>query len=162
MTKTGKASAAPSVLFADGRPIEGPVPGPTWVSDTFVKLYNTLLDSSVWLESGDTRLLWITMLCAADSNGVVRASVGGLAHRARIDRKACEKGLAVLCSPDDDSRSTEYEGRRIERIEGGWLILNHRKYRELRTESQLKAAARQKRHRELQALAEQSAQGKKP
>lgn len=122
--------------------------GPTFVSDNFVKIYANMLESSIWLESKDTRLLWITMLAMADSNGIVRASVGGLAHRARVSREECEEGLRILSAPDPDSRSAEHEGRRIGRIDGGWLILNHKKYRDLRTESQLKAAARKQRQRE--------------
>jgi hypothetical protein len=31
--------------------------------------------------------------------------------------------------PDADSRTKDNEGRRIETIEGGWLILNYQKYR---------------------------------
>ena len=38
--------------------------------------------------------------------------------------------LATLSSPDEFSRSTEHEGRRIVAVDGGWQILNYLKYRE--------------------------------
>jgi len=35
-----------------------------------------------------------------------------------------------LKSPDPYSRTKQDEGRRIKEVEGGWLVLNHKKYRE--------------------------------
>lgn len=113
----------------------------------YVKLFGTILDSSIWAQPGDTRLVWITMLAMADKDGYVRASPSGLAHRARVSLKACRAALKVLSSPDRESSSPEYGGRRIEAVEGGWQLLNYTKYREIRTEEQLKAAARQRSHR---------------
>lgn len=114
----------------------------------FVKVYGTILQSSVWLESPTTRVLWITMLALADAEGIVRASVPGLAHAAHIRTTDCERALQVLSSSDEHSRTPDNDGRRVEETEGGWLILNYRKYRELRTETQIAAAERQRRKRE--------------
>lgn len=118
------------------------------MSGWFVKLYGSILDSSVWATSAECRLLWVTMLAMADENGIVRSSVAGLAHRARISREGCEAGLELLQAPDADSVTPDYDGRRVERVEGGWLVLNARKYRDLRTDSQAKAAERVRRFRE--------------
>lgn len=121
----------------------------------FVKLYATILDSSLWLEAEGTRLLWITMLAVADPQGYVRASVAGLARRANISREACEEGLRVLASPDPDSRTEEHEGRRIEEVAPGtWLVLNLRAYREMRTPKQVADADRQRRHRQSDRVTE--------
>jgi hypothetical protein len=68
------------------------------------------------------------MLASADECGVVRASVGGLAHLSRVDAEACREAIARLMAPDDDSRTKEHEGRRIEEVEGGWRLLNWAKY----------------------------------
>ncbi len=114
----------------------------------FVKLYGSILDSSVWSEDPYTRLVWITMLAMADADGFVEAAVPGLARRANVPLEACEAALARLQAPDPHSKSPEHEGRRIERAERGWTILNYKTYRELRTERQVKDAARQRRHRE--------------
>jgi hypothetical protein len=40
-----------------------------------------------------------------------------------------EEAIRVLSSKDPDSSSPEHEGRRLEKIDGGWLILNYTKYR---------------------------------
>ena len=98
---------------------------------TYVKLFNTILDSSVWLEENETRILWITMMAKADRDGIVRGSVPGLAHSARISVEGCRVALGKFLAPDPESTSKEYEGRRIEEVKGGWRLLNHEKYRDL-------------------------------
>jgi hypothetical protein len=113
----------------------------------FVKLFGAILDSSIWAEDNDTRILWITMLVMADANGVVRASGSGIAHRARISEAAFRKALKTLEAPDLDSKNQDFGGRRVEKVEGGWLVLNYKKYREIRTQEQMRAAERQQRHR---------------
>ena len=115
----------------------------------YVKLFASILDSSVWAEDQETRLLWITMLVKADREGVVRASTTGLARAANISVESCKRGIDVLQAPDLDSKDPDYGGRRIEKIDGGWVVLNLKKYREIRTNEQLQAAERQRRHRAL-------------
>jgi hypothetical protein len=63
----------------------------------------------------------------------------------------CRKALATLEAPDLESRSQVYAGRRIERIEGGWQLLNYAKYREARTRKQVTDAERQQRFRAKRA-----------
>jgi hypothetical protein len=50
-------------------------------------------------------------------------------------------------APDPDSRTPDHEGRRIEAIDGGWMLLNHGKFREIISLDQRreKAAERQRR-----------------
>ena len=114
---------------------------------TFVKLYDTILRSSIWLESQPTRLVWIAMLAMADEAGVVEASVGGLAHTANVPLDDCREALRVLLSPDPDSRDGT-TGERIEKVDGGWLVLNHAVYRDKRTRRQIQTAERTRRWRE--------------
>lgn len=76
------------------------------------------------------RVLWITMLALKDRGQVVRATVPALAKLANISNEDCEGYLAKFQQPDKYSRSQEFEGRRIEAVEGGWYILNGEKYRE--------------------------------
>ena len=97
----------------------------------YTKLFNSILDSTIWQESNETRLLWITMLAMSDKRGEVLASIPGLAKRAGISLPDCERALTVLLSPDPYSRTEDYEGRRIEAVDGGWILLNHAKYRDL-------------------------------
>jgi hypothetical protein len=65
-----------------------------------------------------------------DKEGRVFASVIGLADRSKVTLEECQLALNRLSSPDPHSRSPEFEGRRIEAIDGGWSVLNHFKYRD--------------------------------
>lgn len=110
----------------------------------FVKIDTGILDSSIWCESTDTRLCWICLLVMADSNGLVSSTAPGISHRAGLSLDATRRALEILESPDPDSKSPENEGRRIERVDGGYLILNYEKYRK----RDYTNAERQKRHRD--------------
>lgn len=95
----------------------------------FTKLFSSILASSIWCEANETRLVWITMLAMADRNGLVEAAIPGLANAARVSLEACETALTKFQSPDAYSRSTAHQGRRIEKVEGGWRLLNYAEYR---------------------------------
>jgi hypothetical protein len=95
----------------------------------FTKLFSEILDSSIWQESKETKLLWITLLAMSNRNGEIHASVPGLANRAGITLEDTENGLHILKSPDKYSRTIDHEGRRIKEIDGGWILLNHAKYK---------------------------------
>ena len=95
----------------------------------YTKLDSTLTDSTIWQAPDTTRLVWITMLSMADQNGYVGASVPGLASRARVSIDACVAALESFEGPDPWSRTKDNEGRRIAPADGGWVLLNHAKYR---------------------------------
>src|SRR5882672_4790195 len=100
----------------------------------YTKLWSHILNSTIWNEDDQTRLVWITMLALSDMGGYVAGSIPGLAHQARVPLPACEKALITLKSPDLYSRTKEHEGRRIVEVEGGWTILNYEKHREAAAE----------------------------
>lgn len=116
----------------------------------YVKLFQSLLDSTIWAEPDSTRIVWLTMLVIADKNGEVMSTVPGLAHRARVSIEACQSAIDKLSSPDKYSRSKLAEGRRIVAIEGGWELVNHADYRmKASKEDEKRATAeRVRRHRE--------------
>lgn len=98
------------------------------------KLFTKILDSSIWLESGPTRLVWLTFLAAMDEDGYVQfAAPANVAHRARVTVEEAEEALRVLESPDKNSSNPTYDGRRVERVPGGWIVLNAKEHRELVT-----------------------------
>ncbi len=97
----------------------------------FVKLFSTILDSSIWSEELHVRIVWITMLAMADRNGRVDAAVSGVARRACVTRDQCVDAIERLEAPDFDSRTPDNDGRRVTKIDGGWQILNYAKYRKL-------------------------------
>lgn len=70
----------------------------------------------------------MTMILLADRTGAVRMGTMALANAARITPAECNKGLLKLQAPDPESRTQEFEGRRIEHIPGGFRLLNFAKY----------------------------------
>ncbi len=115
----------------------------------YTKLFNSIVTSTIWTEDDKTRIVWITMLAMSDQNGEVHASVPGLARVAGVTLTDCELALSKLLGPDPYSRTPDNEGRRIAPIDGGWELLNHRKYRAMASrEDEKKAnAVRQERFR---------------
>lgn len=114
------------------------------------KLFTKILDSSIWLESDTTRIVWLTCIAAMDQDGFVQfASVANLAHRANVPLEAATRAVEVLESPDSNSSDPDNEGRRLERVPGGWLVLNALKYRDLvtRIASREQVRKRVERHR---------------
>jgi len=97
----------------------------------FTKLFNTIVTSTIWQEDDKTRIVWITMLAIADSFGNVFASAPGLARVANVSTPQTRKAIRKLLDCDPDSRTKDFDGRRIEPIDGGWRILNHAKYRRM-------------------------------
>jgi hypothetical protein len=95
----------------------------------YTKLDASITDSTVWREPHTTRITWITMLAMADKRGRVWASIPGLADRARVTIEECEAALASFLAPDPYSRTPDHEGRRIEKIDGGWWLINYTKKR---------------------------------
>jgi hypothetical protein len=108
----------------------------------FTKLFSQILDSTIWREDDRTRILWITMLAMVDRDGVVKSSIPGLADRARISIDDCEAGLERFQQADKYSTSQDDEGRRIRPVNGGWLLINHSKYRALMSADEQREKAR--------------------
>lgn len=69
------------------------------------------------------------MLAMCDSKGFVASSYSGLVRAANISEDEFNSSIAILEGPDSDSRSPEFDGRRIEKRDGGWQVLNYQKYR---------------------------------
>lgn len=96
----------------------------------FTKLFGGLVHSTIWREAMHVKIVWITMLAIVDREGFVDASIPGLAHLAGVSLDECQEALDKLSAPDLFSRTKEFDGRRIEPRDGGWLVLNYTKYRE--------------------------------
>lgn len=116
----------------------------------YVKLFNSILQSTVWDLDPSSKVVWITLLALSDKHGEISASVPGLAKSAGVQRADCESALVLFLSPDRDSRTRAYEGRRIEEIDGGWRLLNHEFYQRKLSAEDIKErnAEKQRRWRE--------------
>jgi len=95
----------------------------------FAKVFETILTSTIWGEPDHVLRVWIAMLVRSDANGIVEGSIPGFARLAKVELPEMEAAIKTLSSPDSYSRTQDHEGRRIETIEGGWIILNYEKYR---------------------------------
>lgn len=121
----------------------------------FVKLDTGILHSTLWFER-NARELFITALLMAEPceiteltkqlkvdaieptgfvippgwYGFVRAAGIGIIRQAGMEREVGLQALAQLGDPDIESRSSEFEGRRLVRVDGGFVILNYMKYRD--------------------------------
>jgi hypothetical protein len=114
------------------------------MAENYTKLLSSITDSSVWKEDDRTLRVWIAMLAMADRDGYVWASVDGLAYRARVTEEEAEAALAKFMSPDKRSRSRDHEGRRIEEVDRGWLLLNHSRFRDMRDEDERRRKERER------------------
>jgi len=121
----------------------------------FVKLDTGILNSTLWIER-EQRELFITALLMAEPAefqqpvrqieigalrftdfyappgwyGFVPAASVGIIRRAGVDQEVGMEALRKLGEPELESRSKDFEGRRMIRIDGGFLILNYMKYRD--------------------------------
>jgi len=106
------------------------------VAEGYTKLFSGIVMSTVWTYDSDTRVVWVTLLALADERGVVVGTIPGLAKMAGVSLEATRKAMDIFLSPDPDSGSKEFEGRRIETIDRGWRLLMHAKYRALRSKEE--------------------------
>jgi len=139
----------------------------------FVKLDAGILESTLWL-ARDVRDVFITALLMAQPHeiseptaqlqvraldqtgfivppgwyGLVKAAGVGICRRAMVDRDAGLDALENLGSPDPESRTPDHDGRRLVRVDGGFLVLNFIAYRE----RDASAATRARRYRERKKI----------
>jgi len=121
----------------------------------FVKLDTTILDSSLWI-SRDDREIFITALLLARPYelktpapqieirslketgfivppgwyGLVECSGSAIARRAILEFEQTLIALEKLGSVDLESRSTDFDGRRMVRVLGGFIVLKFMDYRD--------------------------------
>lgn len=95
----------------------------------FVKLDCGILDSSLWTETADTRIVFVTLLAMADESGFVHATRSAVVRRANLPEASVLTALEALSRPDANDRSGVEGGRRIEEIQGGFNVVNYERYR---------------------------------
>lgn len=125
----------------------------------WTKLFSTIVGSSVWMEDDRTLRVWFGFLALADQHGVVLGTPKRMAEILRVPYEDFEAAMEKFTSPDPESSSPENEGRRVAKIDGGWLVLNYVKYR-ARAESG--EGSRAPYYREYRARKKAEAQGKAP
>lgn len=109
------------------------------------KLFQRILYSSIWTQDYATRIVWVTFLAAMDEDSVVHfATTKNVAAVAQVTEEEAERAVALLEAPDPHSANPEHEGRRVQRIPGGWVVLNAKVYRDIATREQARQGIRQR------------------
>lgn len=101
--------------------------------NSWTPLWSQVVDSSLWEEKPTVRVLFVTMIALKDADHVCRVDAYRLHKRANISEEETVEALKILESPDKKRKllKQEFEGRRIQPVEDGWLILNGQKYRSM-------------------------------
>lgn len=102
------------------------------VGRSWTPLWSTIVNSSLWGEPKEVKVLFVTMLALKDADGVVWGTLDGMARLSNLTLEETREAMRVLESPDTRSDTKQdYDGRRVEVVDGGWSVLNHTKYREM-------------------------------
>lgn len=101
--------------------------------NSFTPIFDSIVDSSLWEEPLHVRVLFVTMLALKSRDHVVRANEYRLTKRANLTIEQVQDALNRLQSADIKRPGQLYEGRRIEAVEDGWVILNGEYYQKQMT-----------------------------
>lgn len=123
----------------------------------FVKIFEQIHDSSVASDYLQ-RLVFMDFLIMADRDGVVNKTPDAIARRTNVPIEIVQAQIAKLCAPDPISNTPDHEGRRLMPLSPdkpwGWVIVNYRLYRNIKSSDELRAKTRERvaRWRENQKL----------
>lgn len=96
----------------------------------FTKLDERILQSSIMAEKAEVFKVWIALLASCGPDGIAHISSVFLASACHLPQRTVDNAIEILSAPDSRSRSTAEDGRRIRRVDGGYLVINYDKYRE--------------------------------
>ena len=100
------------------------------------KIFESIYDGSLY-GHWEAIVTMQQLIVLADADGVVDMTPPAIAGKTSIPLEILEKGLKILSEPDPYSRSPERNGVRIQLLDDqrswGWFLVNHEKYRDLRT-----------------------------
>lgn len=107
--------------------------------NSWAPIWSGIVDSSLWEEDGDVVKVFMTMLATKTSDHVCELDAYSIAKKCNfrsgdgsVDELKVLDIIKILASPDKRRKiRQEFDGRRIRAVEGGWLILNGAKYRDM-------------------------------
>lgn len=103
----------------------------------YAKVFRQIYDSTL-AEDWRALVTFQQFLVLADAQGVVDMTPGAIHRVTNIPQDIIDAGIEKLQQPDPISRSDKEEGRRLVLIDPnrnwGWKIVNHEKYREIRSQ----------------------------
>jgi hypothetical protein len=127
----------------------------------YAKVFRQILDSSI-AEDYEVRHVFEDLLKLATVDGVIDMTVQAIARTTNVPLEIVEKGIRELERPDPESRTTDFEGRRIILLEPnkrswGWMIVNYQKYRDIQDEEARRAAFREAKRKQREKEAAKKA-----
>lgn len=109
------------------------------------KIFQSIYDGTL-VTNWKALVTFEQMIILCDADGVVDMTPFALHKRTGIPIDIIQEGIEFLEKADPLSRSKEQEGRRIERLDAhrdwGWVIVNHRYYRDLVSKEEKREADR--------------------
>jgi len=121
------------------------------------KIFESMYDGTLYGQ-WEAIITFQQMIVLADDEGFVDLTPPALAARTSIPLEYIKKGITILESEDEYSRTPGKNGKRIERISDdrpwGWQIVNYKKYKLMASYEEKKAGDRKR-------IAEKRAKGKK-
>jgi hypothetical protein len=100
-------------------------------TEHFTPLFSNVVYSTLWTESDLVVKVFLTMLAKMGRDYVVKANSFNISLWANKTEEEVLKALKVLMSPDTKRvEKQEFEGRRVKKVDDGWLLLNGKKYDE--------------------------------
>lgn len=113
----------------------------------FTKLDEGIVFSSIMGEDDSVFKVWAVFMATCKENGISPISPVFISSVTKKTIEEVMRCIGILESPDPISRSTAEGGRRIRRVDGGYFLINYKKYREF-TYSSSPKALKQRRYRE--------------
>lgn len=103
----------------------------------FAKVFTQIFDSSI-VEKPEVRFTFTDLLTLCDVNGVVDMTHEAISRRTNRPLRVIKETIAELEGPDPRSRTPDFDGARIKRLDEhrdwGWMIVNYEKFRATRDE----------------------------
>lgn len=100
--------------------------------NTWAPIWSGIVESSIWDEPDFVVKVFMTMLAKKDADHICRKNAYQLSCLSRKSETEVLDALRILSSPDSRRvEPQEHEGRRIQAVEDGWLVLNGAKYRDM-------------------------------
>ena len=125
----------------------------------YAKVFAQIFDSSI-AENHKTRHVFEDLLKLADSGGDVDMTTEAIARRTNVPLGEVEAAISELEKEDKKSRSPEFEGKRIIRLDDhrtwGWHIVNYQHYRNLIDEDSRRSFFRDAKRKQRKRQAEKS------
>lgn len=102
------------------------------MKNSWTPLWSMIVESSIWEEDDATCKVFVTLLAIKDEDHIVRANAYQIGRKANKTEAEVLKALKILSEPDRRRiEPQENEGRRIQKVPEGWLVLNGQKYQDM-------------------------------